>query len=680
MSEAEIAVSKRNTRRSGSKALGTPDYSVRLPYFATALSLVLILAAVSLNNSTERLVQQDVERSEKLNALANELYYFDEVLTTSAHMAAYSNSERWKQRYDETAPLLEASIIEAMNSMTESSLQSLKKVNELLMYEEAQLFDLIAAGNKIRALDIIEGERYAQLNLAYGQSLSQLSLSLQQQAQQSVKKIAQREKEARWIKRSGLLVLLCVWFIVGRNYQQLRRELEQNNLELISYAHFDGLTGIPNRNLFLDRLSSSLSESKRNGSKGALLLIDLDNFKSINDALGHPLGDKLLEVVAQRFVEVCRESDTVARLGGDEFAIIVKDTLHPEQTIKLIQKIQQALKLPAVIDNHNILTCVSIGVATFPGDAYQQDELLRKADMALYKAKALGRNTYAYFDEELERVVQQRRRLEGEIQLGIENEEFFLHYQPIIDLQNNCIVGVEALVRWRHPRQGMVSPIDFIPVAEESRLIVPLGNWVLEQAFKDHIWWQAQSLPPLNMSVNLSAVQFEDPSLFKEIEQKIAKYMIDPSNLTLEITETTLLSATHNSRQVEEAIAVMHELDRMGIKIAIDDFGTGYSSLAYLKRFPIHHLKIDRMFIDGLPDDTEDIAITQAILNLSAALNLKVVAEGIETSQQLQFLQNENCHFAQGFYLGKPMPADEFMDFYHSFNGNDSEQVLPKVS
>lgn len=625
--------------------------------------------AVRLNYINTKLSNEDYARSSMFVQIANDLRYYDEVLTLSASMATIDDYLLWEQRYQDTALLLDNTIQSAANPSTEATLAILSHANNNLKVLETSIFSALRLGNQQQAIRILQSDAYAQLKTDYADCITKLTGILHLKSERTIVEIHARETHARWLRKTGLFFVVLVWISVAYNTRKLNQLLHQSNLKFTKLAHFDQLTGIANRTLLMDRLQQSLRQSKRDSNSGALFIIDLDNFKAVNDSLGHPVGDKLLAIVAKRLSEACRQSDTVARLGGDEFAIVARTITPLEQTSVLAEKILAALHKPIALGDHSFSAQASIGIALFPNDADHEDELLRKADLALYKAKALGKNIYSYFDNEIEISAKKRQRLEQEIQRGIVNNEFELFYQPIVRLSDQVITGVESLIRWHHPTQGFVAPDGFIPAAEESRLIIPLGKWVYQQACKQHRLWQEQGLPALTMSVNLSGVQFESNNLEKDIIAALEQENVDPHHFTLEVTESILMSAQSASSRAIAPIDTMESLSELGIKIAIDDFGTGYSSLAYLKKLPVHLVKIDRAFIDGLPNDQEDIAITTAILSMSKALKLNVVAEGIETAEQLAYLQNEHCDFAQGYYLAKPMPADQFELFFKACGG-----------
>jgi diguanylate cyclase (GGDEF)-like protein len=397
--------------------------------------------------------------------------------------------------------------------------------------------------------------------------------------------------------------------------------------------------------------------------------MDIDHFKDINDSLGHDIGDHLLIKVAEELQKACRESDTVVRLGGDEFAIIATNIDKKRDSAILGNKILSIFEQPLQIQTHQIKTGTSIGLAFYPDDAESADELVRKADMALYEAKRHGRANFKFFDTAIEIAARNKANMQADLQIAIDQNQFALHYQPIIDIAKNSVIGVECLLRWEHPEQGNISPDKFIPIAEESRLIVSIGAWVLRAACEQQVAWENKRLPSINMAVNLSAVQFNERDLLEQVEQVMLDTGIRENQLTLEITESTLMETEG------DLIAKLHALKSLGLKLAIDDFGTGYSSLAYLKRFPIHHLKIDREFVKDLPHDSHDIAIARSIIKMAHELQIDVVAEGIENQAQLNFLKEAECNYGQGYHFGKPMPAKEFEDWLTLYSNQNYNNI-----
>jgi diguanylate cyclase (GGDEF)-like protein/PAS domain S-box-containing protein len=419
-------------------------------------------------------------------------------------------------------------------------------------------------------------------------------------------------------------------------------------------AQFDGLTGLPNRALLSDRFSQMIVQASRHGTSLGILFIDLDDFKLVNDSLGHPAGDELLKETARRLLSTIRTGDTVARIAGDEFAIILADLARADDAALVAQKVIERISAPVEVRGQEVFVTASVGVATFPADGDDAEALLGAADAAMYRAKQSGRNAYQFFTSEINQRTRARAQLGSELRRALEREEFMLVYQPKFDLQGAEPCGAEALLRWKHPERGIVSPAEFIPVLEESGLIVPVGEWVLRRACADLKDWKASGLIPMPVAVNLSARQFRQQDLDARIRALIAEAGVDPALIELEITESQLM------QDPDHAIRVMHSLSSAGIRIAIDDFGTGYSSLSYLTRFPVSSLKIDRSFVADVLTDEADGAIVRAIIDMAHTLGFTVVAEGVETEAQAAFLRGLNCEQAQGYLFARPMPTADF--------------------
>lgn len=430
---------------------------------------------------------------------------------------------------------------------------------------------------------------------------------------------------------------------------QERREAERR-VEFLAYH--DILTQLPNRALARDRLLQAIADARRHQTLVALVFIDLDNFKTINDSLGHARGDALLQAVAGKLTANVREADTVSRQGGDEFLLILKDLPDIEAAGVIVGKLLEALSEPMDVDGVCLSTSASAGVAVWPSDGHDFDSLLRSADTAMYRAKEEGRNAYRFFDENMNRESMERLTLRQGLRTALEAQQFALHYQPQIDLTSGRVVGVEALLRWVHPEWGVVPPNRFVPVAEESGLIVPIGNWVIQEACRQAVAWDRAGLPPLAMAVNLSALQFKRGDLESVLADALNQAGLPAERLELELTESSLVD---EPQLVRARLLSLHE---MGVKLAVDDFGTGYSSLSYLKRFPVDRLKIDRSFVSELVSDPDDEAIVRAIIQLAASLGLKTVAEGVENESTRIRLQQLGCDEAQGYLFGRPMPAD----------------------
>ncbi|MDD5285963.1 MAG: EAL domain-containing protein [Desulfuromonadaceae bacterium] len=419
-------------------------------------------------------------------------------------------------------------------------------------------------------------------------------------------------------------------------------------------AHHDELTGLPNRALLHDRILQAIMSAPRLKRKVAILFLDLDRFKNINDTLGHSIGDLLLQSVAERLKGCMRSSDTVARLGGDEFIAVIPDLNDGAHAATIAQKILDSISNHFVIREIELHTTASIGISIFPDDGTANEELIANADVAMYRAKESGRNHYQFFAPAMNDSSYERLTMENKLRRALERQEFVLHYQPQVNSETGRIIGAEALVRWRHPEMGLVPPGMFIPIAEESGLIVSIGEWVLREACRQSKAWQQEGLSPIVLAVNLSAVQFRQKNLTEMVADALQTSGLEACWLELEITESGIMQ---NS---ESAINTLHSLKQMGLKLSIDDFGTGYSSLSYLKKFPIDKLKIDQSFVRDITTDQDDAAIVAAIIGMAKSLKLRVIAEGVETRDHLNFLNSNGCFEMQGYYFSQPVPADEF--------------------
>ena len=465
----------------------------------------------------------------------------------------------------------------------------------------------------------------------------------------------------------------------ARLYNELEERVEQRTEELSAananlresqeqirrLAYHDSLTCLPNRVMFLDYFKRSLSRARREKRLLALLFIDLDNFKRINDTLGHKIGDLLLQQVARRMEDGLRDSDIVARLdpdhdsdmlarlGGDEFTIILPHIREQNDAAIVARRLLHSLTTPFMLEAHEVYVSFSIGITLFPLDADNAEALIKNADIAMYQAKAKGKNTYQYYSVSMNDAVLEWLTLEGDLRRALERQEFFLHYQPLVDCRTNKVVGLEALIRWQHPERGVVPPGQFIPIAEASGLIALIGEWVLWTVARQIRTWQDKGLPVVPVSVNLSSPQVQTKNIDKVISSVLSETGLDASCLRVELTENILIKAD------KEALNMLKSIKELGVKICLDDFGTGYSSLTYLKLFPIDVLKIDRSFVKNIVTDPKDAAISSAIIDLAKRLNLIVVAEGVEEREQLEFLREKGCHIIQGFYFFKPLPPQE---------------------
>ena len=421
-------------------------------------------------------------------------------------------------------------------------------------------------------------------------------------------------------------------------------------------AYYDNLTGLPNRSLFVDRLEQAMKVADRYEQLVAVLFIDLDQFKNINDSLGHDAGDSLLKEAAERLSNCMRSSDTVARWGGDEFCLLLQNIYSVDNVNIVAEKIIARFSEPFVIKDKKMFVTASIGINLYPLDDNNVKSLLKNADTAMYHAKEKGRNNYQFYNHEMSARLEQRLELEHELRHALERNEFMLLYQPQVDVRQNRIVGIEALIRWQHPQRGMVPPDQFIGLAEETGLIVPIGEWVLQRACTQAQELQQQGLAPISVSVNLSVRQLREATLIERVSQALRQSGLEAAKLDLEITESMLMS------DMESVNQTLRDLSDLGVNISVDDFGTGHSSLAYLKQFPISTLKIDRSFIRDIPDDKDDVSITIAIINMASGLGIDTVAEGVEASEQLEFLKAQNCSLMQGYYFSKPVSYDEIVE------------------
>ncbi|OYT92210.1 MAG: GGDEF-domain containing protein [Burkholderiales bacterium PBB3] len=436
--------------------------------------------------------------------------------------------------------------------------------------------------------------------------------------------------------------------------EQQQATIERNAQALQRQAHTDDLTGLANRNLLTDRLDQALIYAHRGERVVGVLLLDLDRFKTVNDSLGHSQGDVLLQTIAQRLLACSRAGDTVARLGGDEFVLVLSDMAQVSDLLPMVQEILQVLSQPIELQGQLLNVSASLGLSAYPRDGDTSEELIRHADTAMYRAKERGGNAAAFFTPEMDHLLLARLRLEAGLRRALEQGEFRVYFQPIVSLVTGRIASAEALVRWQDPERGLIPPIEFIPIAEETGLIIPIGNWVLQQACLQAKAWQDQGLGSIAIAVNLSARQFNAPSLDAAIAAALAQAHCPPALLQLEITESMVID------DAEQALQTMHRIKAMGVQLSIDDFGTGYSSLSYLKRFPVSKLKIDRSFVNELEVDASDRAIVDAILTLAHKLGLRIVAEGVETAGQLQMLKLLGCDECQGYYFAKPCTAEAF--------------------
>ena len=452
--------------------------------------------------------------------------------------------------------------------------------------------------------------------------------------------------------------------VIGTLLDVTQRKLAED--QLAHLAHHDGLTGLPNRLLLLERLSQTITYAQRHQRTVAVLYLDLDRFKVINDTLGHGVGDELLKAVAERLARAVRASDTVARPGGDEFIVVLADVANEGDVRSVADKIVGTFNDPFIVDDNEFFISTSIGISVYPHDGADVDTLIKNADAAMYQAKDKGRNNIQFYTAEIHDATLRKLSLESDMRRALEREEFVVHYQPIVAVSTGIITGFEALVRWAHPTRGMIQPDDFIPLAEESGLIVPLGDWVLQAACMQQKTWERLDCASGRVTVNISARQFQQRDLVSTVRRCVEEYGIAPGTLELELTESVVM------HDVEGSLNALLQLREMGVGASMDDFGTGYSSLSYLKNFPIASLKIDRSFIDELTMDPFDDAISLAIITLAKSLKIRVIAEGVETQAQLLKLRRLGCDEAQGLYFSRPVPAEATLLLFDRFKKREA--------
>jgi diguanylate cyclase (GGDEF)-like protein len=428
-----------------------------------------------------------------------------------------------------------------------------------------------------------------------------------------------------------------------------RKRAEQQVQHL---AYSDTLTGLPNRALLMHQLRDALARCERDGTQLAVLFLDLDRFKPINDTMGHAVGDELLKAVAQRLRNAVRRSDTVSRLGGDEFVVVLGGIRGHREATRAAQEILDRIAEPFVCDQHEIFSSMSIGIAIYPADGRDAGTLLKSADMAMYVAKQRGRGNYQFYSHQMNQAAQERLELENSLRRALKQQEFSLWYQPQVNLDDGRVTGVEALIRWHHPELGIVPPGLFIPACEEIGLILPLGEWVMRSACRQAKAWTRAGHPPIRMAVNLSLVQFRQSDLAQRVRTIVEETAVDPACIELELTESMIME------DAEATVRTLRELKAMGLRLAIDDFGTGYSSLSYLSSFPIDRIKIAQRFVTDVAGDPRSAAIVETIIAIARSLGIEVIAEGVETARQLEFLRSRGCVELQGYYFSRPVPGD----------------------
>lgn len=644
-----------------------------LSIVAALIATVAILAFSHFQTADQ---QEDVQRSIRdnltLSELAGDIRYYDEVLTMSAQMAVYTNDPMglWQERHAMTSSMLDDAIRRATSGMTNSVVEDLDAVNGSLVAVENLVFASLKSGSQGKAKALLNSDHYQALKSNYNTLSYELHDRLNASILSNRAAVRKSQEEGKNSTFAIASLIALLWTLVLNRTSIWRREVATSTTQLTELAHYDNLTGLANRTLFNLRLAEATAQCDRTGVSLALIIVDVDKFKEVNDSYGHVAGDELLKAIARTLQGRARATDTVARLGGDEFAVVatnVKDSMSIGRfATALIREGSAKIRF----ENNTFGTSQSIGIALYPDDASDTQSLMQKADFALYQAKDSGLGQYRLFDQQLEEAVQSKKRMQEDIAASLIDDHFQLHYQPLIDINTGQLKGVEALLRWNHPERGFVAPDVFVPIAEECGLIIEVGDWVLNEACRQQVSWREQGVGDIVVAVNLSSVQFQNANLVSSIKRTVLSAGMSPGKLELEITESGIMD------KGDTVIELLQELNEFGLKLAIDDFGTGYSSLSYLKHFPVHHLKIDRDFVTELPHNKDDAAIARTIISMGHSMKLKVVAEGVETEDQLQFLRDEQCDYAQGYYISRPVAADDFVQWYEDRYKKDPSSVV----
>ena len=585
----------------------------------------------------------DTEQVALLKELANDISYG--IVTLRTRLAREAAEHALSATEEKLSSILD-SIDNVIWSMNETGFIYLNSVVEKIYGRPVEEF----FSCKDLWFDVIHHEDRLRVRRAHQLLRRKNSLTQEYRIVRPDGQVRWIEERARAIRSSDNRVLRFDGIAIDIS----ERKAYEARIEYL--ADHDTLTDLANRNLLGDRITQAMARARRNSTMLALLFLDLDRFKAVNDSFGHELGDALLLEVSSRLKQVVREGDTVARQGGDEFILLLADIQRPQDVTAVAYKIFEVFSEPFHIEEHELFVTTSIGATIYPDDADDMQTLLRNADTAMYRAKEEHGNAFQFYSREMSIRALERAELESALRRALERKEFELFYQPKVEGSSGRIIGAEALIRWNHPEKGMVSPTRFIPMAEEIGLIVPIGNWVLQTACAQNKAWQDAGLPPISISVNLSARQFRHEGLVESVAHTLQCMGLDARHLELELTESIVMS------NAELFVQKLRELEDLGVRLSIDDFGTGYSSLSYLKRFPLHHLKIDQSFVRDIATDMDDAAITSTVISLGHSLNLKVIAEGVETEEQVAFLREHHCDEMQGYFFSKPLPADQFVD------------------
>ena len=635
--------------------------------FSVLASILLIAIGIVNVQRTSEAAKENIERSLTIQSLNESLEIHEEAMNLAVEFAITSGEAHWRSNYENSLTQLLENMNEVAASLALPIVDEIRENHNEVISIERALFRLISANEQAEAFVLLSSDRYQEKKILQDSQSLTLRATLQRESQSIIDTLQTNLQRAAIALLIQLGVLVTIWGYMIHMLRRWQVTQQRHSNQLEQLAHYDPLTGIANRSLFHQRLEAAFKSAERSGNAVGLMLMDIDHFKNINDSLGHQMGDELLRFFANELTKCCRKTDTVARLGGDEFAIIVTDLKQQQYVANFCQRVLDLFNKPVQIREQSIKSGTSIGIAFYPQDSDHAAGLLRKADLALYEAKRGGRAKYQLFDQKIELVARKRLEIQEALQNALANREFELTYQPIVKLDTNELISVETLLRWRHPVHGLISPLDFIGIAEESRLIVPIGTWVLKESCAQHLDWNSKLGTSFSLSVNLSGVQFHEKNLLDVIQTTLIETGMEPDKLTLEITESTLMETEGN------IVEKLHALRGLGVKLAIDDFGTGYSSLAYLKRFPINYLKLDKAFVDDLPDDPRDVAIARSVINMAHELGLQITAEGIENIDQLNFLTESSCDRGQGYYLGKPMSGEDLTQFIIDSRNNSAK-------
>lgn len=557
--------------------------------------------------------------------------------------AAVSQLKPPAQLKDDVPDVRERNIAQRENAVIDDEAALLSREKSATAREEAADLREDAAGLREDAAQVREGAAEIREDEA---QIREEAVSVREQDIHEAEPQTGSGNRVKELRQANALVSATL------DAHKLIAEIETAKVELDHMTHHDVLTDLPNRILLNDRLSQAIEQAHRQGRQLAVMSMDLDQFKHINDSLGHAVGDQLLGSVAERLVTCVYHSDTISRPGGDEFVLLFPYIERAENVATTAQNILAALTLPHRIDQHSLHISASIGISLYPDDGKDAETLIKNADTAMYHAKESGRNTYKFFEQSMSVRAVRRQYIEASLRIALEERQFVLYYQPKINLESGLIVGVEALIRWQHPERGLVPPAEFIPIAEDCGLILPIDRWVLREACSQAETWRQAGLPPIIMSVNTSALEFRARDFLENIQTTLADTGFEARYLELELTEGLLME------NAESTNAMLHALTDLFIKLAIDDFGTGYSSLSYLQKFPINTLKIDQSFVKQMTSKPDDAAIVSAVISMAKSLKLSVIAEGVETAEQYAFLRTKQCDEGQGYYFGRPMTAD----------------------